>query len=221
MICALALPRPSPTRAEPVAIIGTGLRFPGGVRDLEGLWDLLLSGRDAITEIPRDRWDIDALYDEDADAPGKMFTRHGAFIEDTDRFDAEFFGISPREAESMDPQQRILLETAWDAFENAGIAPSSLYGSKTGVFLGVCNNDYGRMLFAHPERIDPYFSPGNADSVVSGRLSYFLGVHGPSVTVDTACSSSLVALHLACKACVRVNAIWRWPAASTSFCRPR
>ena len=182
---------------EPVAIIGTGLRFPGGVRDLEGLWDLLLSGRDAITEIPRARWDIDALYDEDADAPGKMFTRHGAFIEDTDRFDAEFFGISPREAESMDPQQRILLETAWHAFEDAGIAPSSLYGSKTGVFLGVCNNDYGRMLFAHPERIDPYFSPGNAGSVVSGRLSYFLGAHGPSVTVDTACSSSLVALHLA------------------------
>jgi acyl transferase domain-containing protein len=182
---------------EPVAIIGTGLRFPGGVRDSEGLWDLLRSGRDAISEIPRDRWDVDAFHDDDADAPGKMFTRHGGFVGDVDRFDAEFFGISPREAESMDPQQRVMLETAWHAFEDAGIAPSSLHGTRTGVFLGVCNNDYGRMLFAHPDRIDPYFSPGNAGSVVSGRLSYFLGTHGPSVTTDTACSSSLVALHLA------------------------
>jgi acyl transferase domain-containing protein len=182
---------------EPVAIVGAGLRFPGGVRDLAGLWELLRSARDAIAEIPRDRWDIGAFYDEDADAPGKMFTRHGGFIDEADRFDAEFFGISPREAESMDPQQRILLETAWHAFEDAGIAPSALHGSQTGVFLGVCNNDYGRMLFAHPERIDPYFSPGNAGSVVAGRLSYFLGAHGPSIAVDTACSSSLVALHLA------------------------
>src|SRR5690606_38406663 len=150
-----------------------------------------------ITEIPRERWDLDAYFDEDPDAPGKMFTRHGGFVENVDCFDAELFGISPREAESMDPQQRILLETAWHAFENAGISPSSLHGSKAGVFVGVCNNDYGRMLFAHPERIDPYFSPGNAGSVVAGRLSYFLGAHGPSIAVDTACSSSLVALHLA------------------------
>lgn len=182
---------------EPVAIIGAGMCLPGDVHDLAGLWDLLRTGRDAITEIPADRWDIEALYDEDADAPGKMFTRHGGFIDGVDRFDAEFFGISPREAETMDPQQRLLLETAWHAFEDAGIAPTSLHGSQTGVFLGVCNNDYGRMLFAHPERIDPYFSPGNAGSVVSGRLSYFLGAHGPSITIDTACSSSLVAIHLA------------------------
>ncbi|MEO8057467.1 MAG: beta-ketoacyl synthase N-terminal-like domain-containing protein [Burkholderiales bacterium] len=182
---------------EPIAIVGAGLRLPGGVNDLASLWELLHSGRDAITTIPRERWDIDALFDEDADAPGKMFTRHGGFIEGVDAFDAEFFGISPREAESMDPQQRLLLETAWHAFEDAGIAPSALHGSRAGVFLGVCNNDYGRMLFAHPQRIDPYFSPGNAGSVVSGRLSYFLGTHGPSITVDTACSSSLVAIHLA------------------------
>jgi acyl transferase domain-containing protein/SAM-dependent methyltransferase len=182
---------------EPVAIVGAGLRFPGGVRDLDALWELLRSGRDAITPIPPERWDIQALHDDDADAPGRMYTREGGFIDDVDRFDAEFFGISPREAESMDPQQRIVLEAAWHAFEDAGIAPAQLHGTATGVFVGVSNNDYGRMLFAHLERIDPYFSPGNAGSVVSGRLSYFLGTHGPSVTIDTACSSSLVALHYA------------------------
>ncbi len=182
---------------EPIAIVGTALRLPGGVVDLESLWDLLSSGRDAITEIPADRWDLRALYDADPDAPGKMFTRHGGFLDAVDRFDAEFFGISPREAESMDPQQRLVLETAWHALEDAGIAPPALHESKTGVFLGVCNNDYGRMLFAHPERIDPYFSPGNAASVVAGRLSYFMGLQGPSIAIDTACSSSLVAIHLA------------------------
>lgn len=182
---------------EPIAIVGTGLRLPGGVADLDTLWDLLISGRDAITAIPADRWDVEAMYDADPDAPGKMFTRHGGFLEHVDRFDAEFFGISPREAESMDPQQRIVLETAWHALEDAGIAPPSLHESRTGVFLGVCNNDYGRMVFAHPDRIDPYFSPGNAASVVAGRLSYFMGLQGPSLAVDTACSSSLVAIHLA------------------------
>jgi acyl transferase domain-containing protein len=182
---------------EPIAIVGTGLRFPGGINDLDGLWQLLVSGGSAITEIPPERWDIDAYFDADADAPGKMYTRHGGFLDRIDCFDAEFFGISPREAETMDPQQRILLETAWHAFEDAGIAPTSLHGSRTGIFIGVCNNDYGRMLFAQPQRIDPYFSPGNASSVAAGRLSYFLGTHGPSLAVDTACSSSLVALHLA------------------------
>jgi acyl transferase domain-containing protein len=182
---------------EPIAIVGAGLRLPGGVRDLETLWTLLAEGRDAITEIPRDRWDVEALYDADADAPGRMVTRHGGFVDAVDRFDAEFFGISPREAESMDPQQRLTLEIAWHALEDAGIAPAALDGTSTGVFLGVANGDYARMVFAHRDRIDPYFSIGNAGSVLAGRLSYFLGLHGPAITIDTACSSSLVALHLA------------------------
>ena len=128
-----------------------------------------------------------------------MTTRHGAFLEQVDRFDAEFFGISPREAASMDPQQRLILEVSWEALENAGHAPGSIAGTRAGVYLGIANNDYGRALFAHPELIDAYFSTGNAYSVAAGRLSYFLGLHGPSIAVDTACSSSLVALHLACQ----------------------
>jgi acyl transferase domain-containing protein/SAM-dependent methyltransferase len=184
---------------EPVAIVGMGLRLPGGVRDAAGLEDLLWSGRDAVTEIPAERWSTEALYSDDADAPGKLTTRYGAFLEGVDRFDAEFFGIAPREAASMDPQQRLLLEVAWNALEDAGHAPAALAGSRTGVYLGISNGDYGRALFGHPEAIDVYFSTGNAFSVAAGRLSYFLGVHGPAVSVDTACSSSLVALHLACQ----------------------
>ena len=184
---------------EPIAIVGMGLRFPGGARDPDGFAELLFSGRDAVTEIPAERWSLDALYADDPEAPGKMTSRHGAFLDEVDRFDAEFFGISPREAASMDPQQRLLLEVAWHALEDAGYAPAALAGSRTGVYLGIANGDYGRALFAHPEAIDAYFSTGNAFSVASGRLSYFLGVHGPSVSVDTACSSSLVALHLACQ----------------------
>ncbi len=182
---------------EPVALVGAGLRLPGGVNDMAGLWALLSQGRDAITGIPADRWDVDALVDDDDDAPGKMITRHGGFIEGVDQFDAEFFGIAPREAQSMDPQQRVLLETAWHALEDAAIAPNLLAGSATGVFLGVCNNDYGRMLFAQRDQIDTYVATGNASSVAAGRLSYFFGAQGPNITIDTACSSSLVALHLA------------------------
>ena len=186
-------------RCEPIAIVGMGIRFPGGARDAESFAQLLWSGGDAVTEIPADRWSLDALYDADPDAPGKMTTRHGAFLEQVDQFDAEFFGISPREAASMDPQQRLMLEVSWEALEDAGHAPARLGGTRTGVYLGIANNDYGRALFAHPELIDAYFSTGNAYSVAAGRLSYFLGLHGPSIAVDTACSSSLVALHLACQ----------------------
>ena len=131
-----------------------------------------------------------------------MTTRFGGFLDAVDGFDAEFFGISPREAASMDPQQRLALEVAWEAIEDAGHSPASLGGSRTGVYLGVCNNDYGRALFADREAIDAYFSTGNAYSVVAGRLSYLLGLQGPSMAIDTACSSSLVALHLACQLCV-------------------
>jgi acyl transferase domain-containing protein len=184
---------------EPVAIVGMGLRLPGGVRDAQGFAELLWSGTDAISTIPADRWDLDSLLSDDPDAPGKMTTRHGGFIDGVDRFDAEFFGISPREAASMDPQQRLMLQVAWEALENAGHAGAGLAGSRTGVYLGVSNNDYGRALFAHRDEIDAYFATGNAYSVVAGRLSYVLGLQGPAVVVDTACSSSLVALHQACQ----------------------
>jgi len=188
---------------EPIAIVGMAMRLPGGVVDAEGFAELLWSGTDAIGPIPPERWNLDALYDADADAPGKMTTRFGGFVDAVDRFDAEFFGISPREAASMDPQQRMLLEVAWEALEDTGIAPAELgatpLGQRTGVYVGICNNDYGRALYRHAELIDPYFATGNAASVASGRLSYFLGVQGPAVAVDTACSSSLVALHLACQ----------------------
>jgi acyl transferase domain-containing protein/SAM-dependent methyltransferase len=184
---------------EPIAIIGMGMRLPGGVSDAATLEQLLWSGTDAVTEIPPERWSLDELYDADPDAPGKMITRHGAFVTGVDRFDAEFFGISPREAASMDPQQRLLLQVAWEALEDGGHAGADLAGSRTGVFVGIANNDYGRALYAHPRSIDPYFGTGNAFSVAAGRLSYFLGVNGPSIAVDTACSSSLVALHLACQ----------------------
>ncbi len=187
-------------RFEPIAIIGMGMRFPGGVSDAASFARLLWSGGDAIGDIPADRWSLDALYSDDPDAPGKMITRRGGFIDEIDRFDAEFFGISPREAASMDPQQRILLEVTWQALEDAGHAPASLTGSRSGVYLGICNNDYGRALFTRPDLLDIYASTGNAHSIAAGRLSYFLGWHGPSMAIDTACSSSLVALHLACQA---------------------
>ena len=185
-------------RTEPIAIIGMGLRFPGGAHDAESFWHLLRDGIDAISEVPRDRWDIDAYYDPDVNAPGKMSTRFGGFLDGIDRFDAHFFGIAPREAVSMDPQQRLLLEVAWEALENAGQAPNKLSGSRTGIYLGISNSDYFRVLLADTEKIDPYVTTGNAFSVAGGRLSYLLGLHGPNLSIDTACSSSLVAVHLAC-----------------------
>jgi len=184
----------------PIAIVGMSVRAPGGVHDVAGYRELLWTGRDAISEVPPERWSLAAWFDEAQDAPGKMYTRHGGFIGDIAGFDAEFFGIAPAEAASMDPQQRLVLELSWEALEHAGMAPSSLAGSKTGVYLGIANGDYGRALFARPELIDPYFSPGNAFSVAAGRVAYVLGLHGPAIAIDTACSSSLVALHLACQA---------------------
>jgi acyl transferase domain-containing protein/SAM-dependent methyltransferase len=183
---------------EPIAIVGIGLRFPGA-DDITSFADSIWSGRDAVGPIPRERWPLDDFYADDPDAPGKLTTRYGAFLDDVDSFDAEFFGIAPREAASMDPQQRLLLEVMWHALEDAGHAPTSLAGSRTGVYLGISNGDYGRALFGQRELIDPYFSTGNAYSVAAGRLSYFLGLQGPSIAIDTACSSSLVALHLACQ----------------------
>ena len=183
---------------EAIAIIGTGLRFPGGVVDEASFWELLSSGRDAITEIPRGRWDWRSYFDANSDAAGAMCTQHGGFLSDVDRFDASFFGISPREAAAMDPQHRLILEVAWEALENAGYSAADLRGSATGVFLGIGNSDYGRHVFTDLEYIDAYTGSGNSPAMVAGRLSYVLGLHGPSLALDTSCSSSLVAVHIAC-----------------------
>jgi acyl transferase domain-containing protein/SAM-dependent methyltransferase len=183
---------------EPIAIIGVGCRYPGADGPDE-FWRLLQSGGDAITEIPGSRWATEAYFDPDPDAAGKMSTRCGGFLRDVDRFDADFFGISRREAVSLDPQQRILLEVAWHALEHAGQAPDKLFGSQTGVFIGIAGFDYwpAQLRTGGLRAIDAYFATGISHSVASGRLSYVLGLQGPSVSLDTACSSSLVAVHLA------------------------
>jgi acyl transferase domain-containing protein/NADP-dependent 3-hydroxy acid dehydrogenase YdfG len=188
-------------RTEPLAVIGLGCRFPGGAVDPAAFWRLLRDGVDAVTEVPRDRWDVDAYYDRDVSTPGRTATRWGAFIEHVDRFDAAFFGISPREAIAMDPQHRLLLEVTWEALESAGQAPDRLGGSRTGVYVGIASGDYAQRLLAAADsgRLDAYYASGNAHSMAAGRLSYLLGLQGPSLTVDTACSSSLVAVHLACQ----------------------
>ncbi|KYF63083.1 type I polyketide synthase [Sorangium cellulosum] len=189
-------------RTEPIAVIGMALRFPGAESPSE-FWRLLSDGVDASDEVPRERWDVDAWYDADPSVPGRMYTRRGSFLREVDRFDARFFNISPREAVSIDPQHRLFWETSWEALERAGRAPSELSGSRTGVFLGMTSSEYyAANLLAKagdPRQLDDYVLTGTLPSVAPGRLSYMLGLQGPSLTIDTACSSSLVAVHLACR----------------------
>ncbi len=186
---------------EPIAIVGMGFRFPGGANDAETFWNLLLNGTDAIREVPSERWDLNQFYDPDPNAPGKIYSRFGGFLDNVDQFDPQFFGISPREAMSLDPQQRLLLEVAWEALENSGHAPSSLEGSRTGVFVGVSGSSYANLKLATRgnDDVDFYFATGIAPSVAAGRIAYTFGFHGPTLSIDTACSSSLVATHQACQ----------------------
>ena len=186
-------------RTEPIAIVGMACRFPGGAIDPVSYWRLLRDGVDAIGEIPADRWNVDEFYDADPAAPGKMCTRWGGFLSDIDQFDNRFFSISDTEATRMDPQQRILLELAWEALEDAGLPPSKLRGEKIGVFVGISVSEYGLMMSGDLTQTGAHTASGTSLCLAANRLSFAFGLHGPSMALDTACSSSLVAIHLACQ----------------------
>ncbi|WAJ43665.1 SDR family NAD(P)-dependent oxidoreductase [Mycobacterium sp. Aquia_216] len=195
-------PRPVVTTRtdETIAIVAVSCRFPGAP-DPEAFWEVLAGGVNAIREVPEDRFDIDEFYDPDPETAGKTYTRFGGFLDEIDGFDPEFFGISPREAVWIEPQQRLMLEMAWEGLERAGYSPVALRGSATGIFVGVAANEYAHLLSSESiDKIEPHFITGNALNAISGRVAFALGLEGPAVAVDTACSSALVAVHQACQA---------------------
>ncbi|MBU6352391.1 MAG: SDR family oxidoreductase, partial [Chloroflexi bacterium] len=184
---------------EPIAVVSLACRFPGAETP-EAFWQLLLAGRDQVSEVPADRWRVEEYYDPQRPLPGKMYMRAGSFLEGVDRFDPLFFGISPREAAGMDPQHRLLLETSWEALERAGIAQQQLRESSTGVFVGIGESEYSTLgSVQNLAEMDSHAATGSGHSIAAGRIAYTLGVQGPTLAVDTACSSSLVAIHLACQ----------------------
>ena len=186
---------------DPIAVVGMGCRYPGGVRTPDEFWELLKSGKDILRDIPNERWDVDAHYDPEITVPGKMYVRHGYYLDDIDQFDPQFFGLSPREAESLDPQQRLVMEVSWETLEHAGIAPSRLKGGKTGVFVGQYWDDYSaQRIYATDNReIDRYAQLSALRGLTAGRICHILDSHGPAIQLDTACSSSSLAVHLACQ----------------------
>jgi acyl transferase domain-containing protein len=194
--------------AEAIAIVGMGCRFPGGADSPEKFWRLLWDGRDALREIPEDRWLLRAFYDPDTTKPEKIYTRHAGFVDLLDRFDAGFFGISAREAAVVDPQHRLILECVWEALEDGGVPAEALAATDTGVFVGISTHDYGDIISSPLDvKLDKkmYHTQGSALCIAANRISYLLNLHGPSLAVDTACSSSLVALHLACESIRRAE----------------
>ncbi|MFM8719093.1 MAG: beta-ketoacyl synthase N-terminal-like domain-containing protein, partial [Chthoniobacterales bacterium] len=191
----------APSQRQDIAIIGMGCRFPGGLNNPEEFWKFICEGKEAVREIPSDRWNIQRFYDTEQGLPGKSIAKRGGFIDGIDQFDPQFFGISPREAPYIDPQQRLLLETAWEAMEDAGLVLDFRNGTDIGVFVGVSHNDYQAIQGGAGDRsrISAHTPTGHAHSIAANRISYCFNLTGPSIAMDTACSAALTAVHIACE----------------------